>query len=294
MQSIKWLLLLITSISFAQCPNIGFENNNFSGWVGSRGSCCPIVMTNAGIVANRHTITSGIGTDANTCNVVPIVAPGSTRSARLGNDDVNAEAEGLSYNFTVTPLSNLITYQYAVVFEDPGHTPIQQPRFEASIVRANGTVVSCTQFTATAAGNLPGFQSCSRFDALGQQIFVRYKTWSTIAADVSAYMGQTLTLRFRTGDCSQGGHFGYAYIDASCGPLQLAIDYCVNDMYAVVTAPSGFFTYLWSTGETTQTIYVNPLQAVTVSCTITTVSGCTSVVSVPITPIANFPAIYTN
>jgi hypothetical protein len=294
MQSIKWLLLLITSIGFAQCPNIGFENNNFSGWVGSRGSCCPIVITNAGIVTNRHTITSGTGTDINTCNVVPIVAPGSTRSARLGNDDVNAEAEGLSYNFTVTPSSNLITYQYAVVFEDPGHTPSQQPRFEASIVRANGSLVSCTQFTATAAGNLPGFQSCSRFDALGQQIFVRYKNWSTIAVDVSAYIGQTLTLKFQTGDCSQGGHFGYAYIDASCRPLQLAIDYCVNDMYAVVTAPSGFFTYLWSTGETTQTIYVNPMQANNVSCTITTVSGCTSVVSVPITPLVSFPAIYTN
>jgi hypothetical protein len=294
MQSIKWLLLLITSISFAQCPNIGFENNNFGGWVGTRGSCCPILITNTGIVANRHTITSGIGTDINTCNVVPIVAPGSTRSARLGNDDVNAEAEGLSYNFTVTPQSNLITYQYAVVFEDPGHTPSQQPRFEASIVRANGTIVSCTQFTATAAGNLPGFQSCSRFDALGQQIFVRYKTWSTIAADVTAYMGQTLTLKFQTGDCSQGGHFGYAYIDASCGPLQLAIDYCVNDMYAVVTAPAGFFTYLWSTGETTQTIYVSPLQAINVTCTITTVSGCTSTVSIPITPPVSFPAIYTN
>jgi hypothetical protein len=294
MQSIKWILLLVTSISFAQCPNIGFENSNFSGWVGNRGSCCPIIMTNAGIVANRHTITSGIGTDVNTCNVVPIVAPGSTRSARLGNDNINAEAEGLSYNFTVTPLSNLISYQYAVVFEDPGHTPSQQPRFEASIIRANGTVIACTQFIATAGIGLAGFQSCDRFDALGYPILVRYKNWSTIAADVSAYMGQTLTLRFRTGDCSQGGHFGYAYVDASCGPLQLAIDYCVNDMYAVVTAPSGFFSYLWSTGETTQTIYVNPLQAITVSCTITTALGCTSVVSVPITPVANFPAIYTN
>ena len=294
MQSIKWILLLLSSISFAQCPNIGFEQGNFSGWVGSRGFCCPITMFATGIVANRHTITTGNGTDINTCNVVPIVAPGSTRSARLGNDDVGSEAEGLSYTFTVTPQSNLISYQYAVVFEDPGHTPQEQPRFEASIVRANGSLVPCTRFTATAAGSLPGFQSCSRFDTQGQQIFVRYKNWSTVAADVSAFMGQTLTLKFQTGDCSQGGHFGYAYIDASCGPLQLAIDYCVNDMYAVVTAPSGFFTYLWSTGETTQTIYVNPLQVNNVTCTITTVSGCTSVVSVPITPLVSFPAIYTN
>ena len=294
MQTIRWILLLLSSISFAQCPNINFEQNSFSGWIGTRGFCCPIVIQNAGIVNGRHTIMSGTGTDINTCNVVPVVAPGGTYSARLGNESVGSEAEGLSYTFTVTPQSNLITYQYAVVFEDPGHTPAEQPRFEASIVRANGTIVSCTQFTATAGSNLSGFQSCNRLDAQGLPIIVRYKNWSTVAADVTAYMGQTLKLKFQTGDCSQGGHFGYAYIDASCGPLQLAIDYCVNDMYAVVTAPSGFFTYLWSTGETTQTIYVNPLQAVNVSCTITTVSGCTSVVSVPITPVANFPAIYTN
>lgn len=294
MQSIKWILVLLTSIGFAQCSNIGFEQNNFNGWVGTRGSCCPILITNTGIMSGRHTITSGTATDINTCNIVPIVAPGSTRSAKLGNENINAEAEGLSYTFTVTPQSNLITYQYAVVFEDPGHIPIQQPRFEASIIRANGTIVSCTQFTATAAGNLPGFQSCSRYDALGFQIFVRYKNWSTIAADVTAYMGQTLTLRFRTGDCSQGGHFGYAYVDASCGPLQLAIDYCVNDMYAVITAPSGFASYLWNTGETTQTIYVNPMQISNVSCTITTAAGCTSVISIPINNTATFPVIYTN
>ena len=294
MQSIKWILLLLTSISFAQCPNINFEQNSFSGWVGTRGFCCPIVIQNTGIVNGRHTIMSGTGTDINTCNVVPVVAPGSTFSARLGNDNVGSQAEGLSYNFTVTPQSNLISYQYAVVFEDPGHTPQEQPRFEASIITANGTLVACTDFVATAAGNLPGFQSCNTIDSQGQQIFVRYKNWSTIAADVSAYIGQTLTLKFQTGDCSQGGHFGYAYIDASCGPLQLSLNYCVNDMYAVVTAPTGFFTYLWSTGETTQTIYVNPLQVSNVTCVITTISGCTSVVSVPITPLVNFPAIYTN
>jgi hypothetical protein len=251
-------------------------------------------MQFTGIVNGRHTIMSGTGTDINTCNVVPVVAPGSTFSTRLGNSNVGSQAEGLSYTFTVTPQSNLISYQYAVVFEDPGHTPAEQPRFESSITTANGTVVGCTQFLATAGSGLPGFQSCNGFDAQGQPISVRYKNWSTIAADVSAYMGQSLTLNFRTADCSQGGHFGYAYIDASCGPLQLNLDYCVNDMYAVVTAPTGFFTYLWSTGETTQTIYVNPAQYSSVSCIITTVSGCTSTMSVALNPATDYPTIYTN
>lgn len=288
-------ILLLSNIAFGQCPNIDFEQGNFSGWSGTRGNCCPINLTSAGIVNGRHTIMTGNGTDVNTCDVVTVVAPGSTFSARLGNDNVGAEAEGLNYSFTVTPQSNLITYQYAVVFEDPGHLPIEQPRFEASIVTANGTILSCTQFFATAGTDLSGFQMCDGFDNQGQHINVFYKDWSTIAADVSAFMGQTLTLKFRTGDCSQGGHFGYAYIDAKCGPLELSVDYCTALDSAVITAPVGFFTYEWSTGETTNPITVNPLVTDTVSCTLTSISGCVATVDVVLSPTIITPSFtYSN
>jgi hypothetical protein len=38
--------------------------------------------------------------------------------------------------------------------------------------------------------------------------------------DLSAWIGQTITINSWTADCGYGGHFGYAYIDATCNIIQ--------------------------------------------------------------------------
>lgn len=296
MRILVFILLLLSSfISSAQCPNANFELNNFSNWIGTTGSCCPINLQNTGIVNGRHTIMSGTGTDPRTCNNVTVVAPGGLFSARLGNSNIGAEAEGLSYTFFVTPQSTLITYQYAVVFEDPGHTIDEQPRFQSRVLLQNGDTIPCTEFSVTAASDIPGFQTCNGIDNQGNPIAVSYKNWTTVGVDVSAYIGQNVTLQFQTGDCSLGGHFGYAYVDAKCGPLELTVDYCSGSDSAVVTAPTGFFTYLWSTGDTTQSIIVDPLVISNLNCTITSISGCQATLNTILTPtIINPSFTYSN
>lgn len=166
---------------------------------------------------------SGNGTDPNTCNQVPVVSPfGGNFSARLGNDNINNQAEKLRYSFVVTPNSTLFTYQYAVVFEDPGHIAAEQPRFE-TLISVNGITIPCTQYTVTAASNLTGFQTCPGIDSQGDPIFVTYRNWTTVGVNLTPYIGQVATAIFRTGDCSLGGHFEYSYIDAiSCRPMELA------------------------------------------------------------------------
>jgi hypothetical protein len=274
-------LIVLMFISFlymkgwSQCINAGFEMGNFTGWQGSRGSCCPINLPIPGIVINRHNITSGLGTDPRTCNNVPVVCPwGGNFSARLGNSQRGSQAEGLSYTFTVTPNTTLFTYSYAVVFEEPGHTDDEQPRFETSVI-ANGNVIPCTQYMVSASSNLPGFQTCPGIDWQGAPISIVYRNWTTVGVDLTSFIGQPVTVEFKTGDCSLGRHYGYAYLDAiSCQPMELEVQYCVGDTAAVLTAPPGFSEYLWSTGETTQTITVDPTQYSQISCTITSFSGC--------------------
>ena len=298
MRILTIIVFLLSSLfyeGYSQCPNANFELGNFSGWQGTTGGCCPINLTNNGIVNGRHTIMSGPGTDPNTCNQVTVVAPGGTFSARLGNNNVGAEAEGLSYNFFVTPQSTLITYQYAVVFEDPGHTLDEQPRFESRILLQNGDTIPCTEFSVTAASNIPGFQSCPGIDNQGDPIFISYKDWVTVGVDVSAYIGQTVTLQFQTGDCSLGGHYGYAYIDATCGPLEVDIQYCAGSDSAIVTAPAGFAQYIWSNGDTTQQIVVDPNQINNLTCTIISFSGCQALLTANLTPtIINPSFTYSN
>ena len=266
------LLFLIINNTFAQvssCPNLDFESGTFLGWQGETGVCCPINTSLSGIISGRHTIMTGSGTDPNTCDVVTYVAPGGVYSARLGNDHTGAEAEKLSYTLTVSPSNSLFVYKYAVVLQDPDHSQSEQPRFQISIINASGTLIDpiCGQYLVVSGLNIPGFQTCN-----GD---IRYKDWTTVGLDLTAYIGQTITIEFATGDCSLGAHFGYAYIDAFCAPLQINSTYCLGTANAVLNAPIGF-TYLWDTGETTQSITINnPIEGQTHSCILTSVTGCT-------------------
>ena len=128
MKSIIGILLIFISIaSSGQCLNTDFEYGDFTGWTGRRGSCCPINLPFPGIVPGRHTIMTP-GIDPHSCGNLNTVYQGGF-SARLGNDNVGSQAEGLQYTFTVDPLSTLVQYAYAVVFQDPGHDGGEQPIF---------------------------------------------------------------------------------------------------------------------------------------------------------------------
>lgn len=284
---ILFFLLIVQSITaqnVSSCTNSDFELGDFTGWQGQTGSCCPVSTAPSGIIAGRHTIMSGTGTDPLTCDNVSVVAPGGTYSARIGNSQVGAEAEKLSYSLTVTPTSSLFIYKYAIVLEDPGHPESEQPRFQVSIINSAGTLIdpTCGEYTVVASSNLEGFETCGA---------VVYKDWTTVGLDLTPYLGQTITIEFATGDCTPGGHFGYAYVDAYCSPLQIAATYCSGSYEAVLTAPIGF-TYSWNTGETTQAINVtNPIGGQTYTCTLTSVTGCTVNISTVLNaddPIADF------
>jgi len=262
----------------SSCPNSDFESGTLTGWQGQIGNCCPIGTSPSGIVNGRHTIMTGTGTDPKTCDVVRVVAPGGLYSARVGNDNSNSEAETLSYTITVTPSSSLFIYKYAVVLEDPGHDPIDQPRFQVRVLNGAGQLIdpTCGQYVVVAAVGLAGFQTCQP-NTGGDA--VRFRDWTTVGLNLSSFVGQTLTVEFETGDCGQGAHFGYAYVDAYCSPLTIGATYCSGSFAAELTAPIGF-TYLWNTGATTQTILVNsPTAGLNYSCTLTSVTGCTVVIS---------------
>lgn len=279
-------LFFIVSLSFiapyqslkGQCVNIDFSMGNFTGWQGRTGSCCPLVLPTAGLVAGRHTIMLVPGTDPETGNNLQLICPGYTRSARLGNNNTGYEAEGLSYTYTPTTGTALFEYNYAVVLEDPSHPPAEQPRFEIQVRDQFGNVIPCTLYEVAAGNGIPGFQT---FGAN------RWKDWTTVGVDLTAYIGTPVTIEARTADCGYGGHFGYGYLVGNCHPLEITVDYCIGDTSAILTAPAGFQSYLWSTGQTTQSIVINnPTPGVSnVTCDITSVTGCVATLSTIINPI---------
>jgi PKD repeat protein len=272
MRQIITLLFTIFSIAgYSQCGNTDFETGTFTGWSGKLGTCCPINLPNNGIVNGRQTImTQGI--DPHSCGGLRTVYQG-TYSARLGNDRIGAQAEGLSYTLTITPASTIIRYAYAVIFQDPNHATADQPRFQSRVRLANGSIIPCTDYTVTAASDLPGFQYCSPTPP--DTTFIAWRDWTEVAVDLSAYVGQTVTLEFETGDCRLRGHYGYAYIDAvQCGQSNTHVTYCEGDDSLTINAMGGFANYEWETGDTTQQITINPNLYDTITCTVTTFLGC--------------------
>lgn len=259
-----------SGLSYGQstCPNSDFTMNNFTNWVGKTGTCCPISLPTTGIVNGRHTIMTGAGMDPNTANQVPVVCPGYTFSARLGNSSTSRQAESLSYQIFVQPDSSnaLFFYNYAVVLQDPSHTPADQPRFELQVRDQYNNIIPCTEYIVTAGQNIPGFQSNGS---------IRYKNWESVGVDLSPFIGQNVTIELRTGDCDLGAHYGYAYVVAECRPMKLSVSYCFGSNTAVLTAPPGFASYIWSDGTVGPTTSVlNPTPGQLLTCTLISVSGC--------------------
>jgi len=300
--------LLSTSFVFGQsgCPNSDFSMGNFTGWTGSTGyningdysNIVPGIIqgtTNSGpFDAGQQTLINAPGTDPNTGNALSVLPPGGASCCRLGNANYYAHAERLSYTLAVTASNCIFTYQYAVVLEDPSHTDLDQPKFTIYVRNSAGNVVdpTCGIYVVSAAAGIPGFQNSIAYDDWET---VRWKDWTTVGIDLSSYIGQNITIEFTTYDCSQGGHFGYAYIACSCGSIQLS-QLCQGTS-SVISAPAGFASYSWSIGGTGQSVTItNPVNGTNVSCTCTSVQGCAVVLStaINITPVfftTNSPTI---
>jgi gliding motility-associated-like protein len=233
-------IIPVTPSTQAACTNMDFEVGNLTGWVTSTGfnplydsqGCC---LSGGG----AQTITSGTGVDP--CGGFPVVAAGGSFSVRLGDDNVNGVADRLEQTFTVTQANANYTYRYAVVLEEPGHTAAEQPSFQVEMLNSAGVQIPCTFYQVSAGQGIPGFQNSNNCNG------VIFKPWTTVSVDLSNYVGQNVTIRFTTYDCSLGGHFAYAYIDGSCVSYGITQtdSLCVGGT-TNICAPQGFQTYTWS------------------------------------------------
>lgn len=262
------------------CPNANFAMGGFNNWQGFTGDFNnPFNIP--GIVSGRHTLITSQGTDPYSCGGLPLLPSGASVVARLGDNNTNAQGEALRFPMTVSNDNSLLIYKYAAVLEDPGHQPNEQPKLTIKVLDQSNNQIggTCGVYDVYAGQTGQNFQTCNG---------VAWLPWATAAVDLSAFIGQTIQIEFSTRDCSLGGHFGYAYLTMSCQPLNLNLQYCQGSNSASIVAPSGFSSYLWSTGETTQTISVpNPTYGAVYSCELTTVTNtgtCTVNVDVTVQP----------
>jgi gliding motility-associated-like protein len=259
------ILICISLYSTAQnCPyNIDFEDGTFNGWtcytggVSAGGGQNTISLNPSGPISGRHTMMSSFpGDGLDPYGSFPVNCPnGSGYSIKLGNTSGGAEAEGISYEFTIPSGVNEynLIYNYAVVFQDPNHLQNEQPRMEIEILNiSDNRVIDCSSFAFFPFGTpLPGFKQSPISEG---NATIWYKEWSAVSINLNGNAGKTIRLFFKTSDCTFRRHFGYAYIDVNseCSGRFEGASYCPDDTAVNVVAPYGYQNYTWYNSTFTQ------------------------------------------
>gem|GEM_PF-958173 len=296
------------------CTNIGYDNGNFGGWIGTSGevttgavgaitpSYTPMYYTTN---ATQHVITSGAGSDP--IAAFPVVNPGTgPNSIRLGDGAVGGAAGAtLEQKFTVTASNALFVYYYAVVIQNALSDSILKNHLGQDSINAAGTsyvyaldafgnrikiphkaneqpffktdVFDCSG-NAVACGQylVTGGPGIPGFSLASGSTDIYYKSWTPVAVDLTPFIGTCVTVRYTVGDCTKGAHFAYAYIDAFCSPLAITgINQICPTKSTVLAAPVGLFTYSWTPGgQTTQSVTVSPTVTTTYTCELTSYTNC--------------------
>ena len=315
--------------------NIGFQNGSFKGWTGynwriyinnpnspetSTSPQTNTIYTLHGDTIGNATINSTdshrrqliisdtTAYDINTGYKLKKIPIGYKYSARLGDAMTTSDSyprgweQSLQYKLKVDSTNSLLILKFACVLEyAPDHNSNVEPRFKLTLYDSGGkAITTCTDYDVYASsGSVSGFQTYDYSKNNGNTGYssgiISWRDWTTVGADLSAYKGQTITIEFMAADCRQIHHFGYAYFVAECHPLQITVNYCKGDTAAILTAPDGFSSYKWTTGnasDTTQNLILyNPVEGAKYQCSFTSVMGCSATLESTIAkylPVADF------
>lgn len=300
------------------CGNLDIETGDFTGWVGGSGyntnSNAPLTVAGTAYYNidqsiydcnDFQLITAAYGNDP--VGGFPGKDPnGGNYSARLGGHYINEAAgyagcpgyhwsalysngEYIEQTFAVTAANALLSYDYAVILNDGAHPNGQQPYFHVEITNTSGVPLStCTQYyvQAPAGAPPPGF-TLSSYSTPNTY----YKGWTANSVNLTPYIGQNVVAKFTAAGCTQGGHFGYAYMDAHCGPAQILTSNvypCIGTNATLTAPPVAGGTYLWSGpgivgANNGQNVVVNANGTYSVTVTPSQGPGCAYALQITVT-----------
>lgn len=207
-------------------------------------------------INSRHTINQDpTAYDANTKNQLPLIAPGEVVSIRLGNWDTGAQAESITYNYTIdSGAKQILILKYAIVLEDPNHGSSEQPKFTLELLDENGrSLDQCGNANFVASSNMSG--NGWHRETINSST-VMWKEWTTTGVNLTPYAAngdRSIKIRLTTYDCSQSGHYGYAYFSLNCAEATISGISCGAVASASVSAPIGF-SYEWTKASDPNTI----------------------------------------
>lgn len=181
--------------------------------------------------------------DPRTDGLLRTVPDDAIASVRLGNWDSGRQAECVEFDYPVdTNTSAILLLNYAVVLQDPGHEFEAQPKFTLEVLYKDQPLdaYGCGVAYFTAGENTSG-EGWNESNTNGK---VCWKDWTTVSINLREYHGKTLKVRLQTLDCTQQGHYGYAYFTLGCSDGKLKGLTCGENPFYKYEAPAGFL-YRW-------------------------------------------------
>lgn len=184
------------------------------------------------INSNHNEIDSSVSTGTNILKKIPT---GYSSSSQINCAQNNRNANKLSYDLSVTSQNCNITFNYALVFEAPGHGGYQNPFFiievrninsdssDGSLINSNARFEEIVESPATAGWNTN--------DAGNSAVI--WKNWSQVSMNLQDYIGQTIRINYILASCSPSGHFGYGYVTTQVNPVMDTIfaEICESEVY---------------------------------------------------------------
>ncbi len=253
------------------CTNVDFETGTIAGWTLEEGTNSNS-LTHAGCCPNATALYSIVapGFDPSVPVLATVPPGGGNWSLKIGDGaTAGAMVVRAKQTFAVSAANSVFIYKFAVVLEDGSHSCTDQPYFSISFTDASNNSIPCGSYNVVQGGSGCSAGADPSFVVSGAYA---YKDWTTRSFDLTNYIGQNVTVEFIAGDCTQGGHSGWAYVDCSCNPMTLNLNgndipvgQTTTNMCSTSTntlcAPQGFTSYTWTgpgvTGNTNQCIQTN-------------------------------------
>lgn len=190
---------------------------------------------------------------------------------RINSSGLGTQAysiERLTKTFTVTP--NNALFQFAFIFvTSTGHGCCDAAAFQIKLTNATAnTVIACPSYSAAGpsssclnytVNNIPFLVTQTGATVNPNSFATVFNKWQISSMDLTQYIGQAITIDVIVSDCTAGGHYGYTYFDAQCGPM---VVYGNNTPYgagsgtinvptcgasgATLCASAGLGPYMWA------------------------------------------------
>ncbi|MCL2131579.1 MAG: T9SS type A sorting domain-containing protein [Lentimicrobiaceae bacterium] len=285
------VFLSAASVKAQTCPNLNFSYGTLANWQCYSGSCAygSNSINPTAAIPGRHTIMDADALQKTgqfydeECPMLPKVPDGFNFSCKIGNSGTGSEVDAIEYEMVVDSNNSLLMLYFAFVLQKAGHGQNDQPQFSMTIKDSLGNPLN--DFPCGIIDfNLERIQLPSVCSALAD-----VSPWVNTAISLESLIGQRIKIYLEVRDCTDGNHFGYAYVVADCRPMRIDLAYCNGDGIARMVAPEGFVSYEWTRSSHTswrvytRTIYLNGVaEGEIFTCKVTSILGCQSQVKIPI------------